>query len=289
MVTASRLNADRLGARDAFQDAAHIPKLTHTESGKLATVELEQFLALVESLSDEDWGKPTVCTLWSVKDILAHQAGACAGHANWYEFKRQYLHNPYMRTQAVRVDGINKRQVEDRAARTSSDLIAELRQVGPRAIATRQWLPVFLRALRIPIRSPMKRLTRVDYLTDILYPRDMWMHRLDICRAAGREMIQTAEHDGRIVALIVRELADILMAVLDGASVVYDLGGTSGGTYRIGRSTQPAATIRMDVVDFNLLASSRLTAADVVSNGLASISGDIALSKRTLAYTTVMY
>jgi hypothetical protein len=47
----------------------------------------------------------------------------------------------------------------------------------------------------------------LDYLIDLIYTRDMWMHRLDICRATGREMVQTPQHDGRITTLVVRDLA----------------------------------------------------------------------------------
>lgn len=31
-----------------------------------------ELIALLKSLSDEDWQKPTVCVGWSVKDIAAH-------------------------------------------------------------------------------------------------------------------------------------------------------------------------------------------------------------------------
>jgi hypothetical protein len=66
-----------------------IPPLPHSEAVAMARLELERFLALVISLSDDDWEKPTVCPLWNVKQILAHVTGAAASHASWSEFKRQ--------------------------------------------------------------------------------------------------------------------------------------------------------------------------------------------------------
>ena len=49
----------------------------------------ERFLALVTSLSEDEWEKPTACPLWNVRQILAHVTGAAASYARWSEFKRQ--------------------------------------------------------------------------------------------------------------------------------------------------------------------------------------------------------
>src|SRR5712671_5886310 len=91
-------------------------------------------------------------------------------------------------------DALNQIQVDDRGAATPADLLAELREVGPRAIATRKRLPAIVRAMRLPL--PLLGVVPLGYLTDLIYTRDMWMHRLDICRVTGREMVQTPRHDG---------------------------------------------------------------------------------------------
>ena len=75
-------------------DASHIPALDHAEAGRMAREELDRFLTLVESLSGEDWEQRTDCTEWTVRDILAHQAGAYAGGASFAEFRRQYSARP---------------------------------------------------------------------------------------------------------------------------------------------------------------------------------------------------
>ncbi len=191
------------------------------------------------------------------------------------EFKRQYsplAQRPYRRAGLSSLDALNQIQVDDRAQASPAELMAELRTVGPRAIATRQRLPAILRALRQPF--PVIGLARLDYLTDLIYPRDMWMHRLDICRATGREMVQTAEHDGRIVALVVRDLGRKLARGLKRGAVVYELTGAAGGAWRIGAGAAPAATIRMNALDFNLLASGRLTPRDARARPDTAVSGD---------------
>ena len=84
----------------------------------MATEELERTLALVDNLESEDWSQPTACTLWEVRDMVSHMAGANAQHASWAEVRRQSLQNPYIREADLPIDGINRRQVEDRAEAT---------------------------------------------------------------------------------------------------------------------------------------------------------------------------
>ena len=145
--------------------------------------------------------------------MAAHLAGACAGHASWAEFKRQNIQNPYLPEAEMKIDGINQRQVEDRAEATPNDLIAELREVGPKAIRTRQRLPGLLRAIPVPFGPPLGTVP-IGYMTDLIYVRDMWMHRVDICQATGREMALTPDHDGRIIALVMRDLGKRLQAFI---------------------------------------------------------------------------
>src|SRR5713226_4868040 len=221
MQTASNArNADSV-VRPTLAQARAIPPLSHREAMGMARLELERFLALVTSLSDDDWEKPSACPRWNVRQILAHVTGAAASYARWPEFKRQNslkVQRPYRASGLSFLDSLNQIQVNDRASATPAALIDELQTVGPRAIATRARLPVLLRALRVPL--PALGIVPIGYLTDLIYTRDMWMHRLDICRATGREMIQTSHHDGRITALVVRDLARKLTAKLAGQAVV---------------------------------------------------------------------
>ena len=275
-------------ARPALAHARTIQPLTHSEAIAMARLELDRFLALVTTLSDDDWEKPTACTLWNVQQILAHVTGAAASYARWAEFKRQgnpKIQQPYRASGLSILDSINKIQVDDRASATPAELIEELRTVGPRAITTRERLPGLLRAIRVPL--PALGIVPIGYLTDLIYTRDMWMHRLDLCRATQREMVMTPEHDGRIVALVVRDLAKKLSAKLRITSIVYHLSGNAGGTWQLGANVPPSATIHLDVLDFNLIASGRLTPEEALSR--ASIEGDSALAREALKYTNVPY
>jgi uncharacterized protein (TIGR03083 family) len=272
------------------RDATQISALGHEEATALAYAEFARFLALVEDLPADAWGRPTACSLWDVRQVVAHVAGAAAGYARWREFGRQYglwAQRPYRRAGRSYLDALNQIQVDDRAGASPGDLIAELEAVVPRAIITRRRLPATLRALRLPL--PALGLVRIDYLTDLIYTRDMWMHRLDLCRAAGRTMALTTAHDGRIIALVVHDLAQQLARSPGGDTVIYELTGTAGGTWRLGGSTAPAATIRMDALDFNLLASGRITPAEAQMLPATEIRGDPTVAVWALENTSVVY
>ena len=266
--------------------ARDIPGLGHREAGELARTELARFIALAETLSDDDWSRPTMCTAWSVRDILAHQAGAYASFASWAEFRRQVLNNPYARQEKQSVDGINRRQLEDRQGRPPAVLLDELREVGPRGIATRQKLPGFLRAIPFPFGPPLGTVP-FGYLTDNIYVRDTWMHRGDYCVATGRAMEMAAAHDGRITALVVRDLEKILRLATRDRGFVLEVGGPAGGVWQIG--PRPAATIAMDALDFHILASDRAGAEQMAAAGKASFSGDADFGRKMLELISVPY
>jgi hypothetical protein len=98
------------------------------------------------------------------------------------------------------------------------------------------------------------------YLVDRVVTRDVWMHRVDIARAAGAELVLTAEHDGRLVADM----------VADGAGThadpfVLELGGPAGGTYLRGDTATP---VRVDAVEFIRIVSGRARRAGVLAHPL---------------------
>ena len=270
----------------SVQEARNIPKLGHTEARRLATDELERMLALLESLSAEDWQRPTACTLWNVSEVVAHLAGAFAGYASWAEFKRQYFKNPYTSEAAAKIDGVNQRQVEDRAGASPAALLAELREVGPRAIHTRHRLPWLLRVLRVPSGPPLG-ITPIGYITDLIYTRDMWMHRLEISRASRREMTLTAAHDGRVIELVMRDLGRMLRRRLGQRNIRVELTGPARGVFDFGSSSDPSVTIQMDALAFNWLASGRISPDEIMSEVL--VAGDTEQAQWFLEHAGVPY
>jgi hypothetical protein len=87
---------------------------------------------------------------------------------------------------------------------------------------------------------------------DIILTRDTWMHRVDIARATERPLELTAEHDGKIVADVVREWAD-----RHGRPFQMRLTGPAGGVYVGAGSADSAERVELDAVDFCRIVSGR--------------------------------
>jgi len=91
----------------------------------------------------------------------------------------------------------------------------------------------------------------LGYLFHRVLTRDPWMHRVDICRAAGRRIFLVSEHDGRIVADAVAD-----WSTRHGRPFTLELTGPAGGRVSAGRG---GAGLRMDAVEFWRTLSGRAT------------------------------
>jgi uncharacterized protein (TIGR03083 family) len=271
-----------ISSTPTFFDAISIPYVSADEAHRLLQTELTRFLALVDDLGTGDWDKPTACTEWSVRDMLAHQAGGYANGTSYKEMFRQFSKKP--KPGQLPEDAANEFQLLERADKSPAELIAELRQVGP--IAAQNWAYRFRFAKLVTIPHPVAGKFSIRHLMLVVHSRDTWMHRLDICRATGREFEQTREHDGRIAELVMLDVADTLARKFDGPALVYELTGIAGGTWKIGKG-EPVATIRMDVLEFNIFASGRYTYEE--ARPMATITGDVTAAEDALENILVVY
>ena len=83
-----------------------------------AAVEYERLVGLLGGLDAEDWSRPTDCTEWDVRAMVAHLVGAAEGNARIREAVRQAVVGRRRFRRDVLVDSINMVQIEDRAGRT---------------------------------------------------------------------------------------------------------------------------------------------------------------------------
>src|SRR5512132_2359596 len=88
-------------------------------------------------------------------------------------------------------------------------------------------MPRAIRALPV-LRLAPHLWKPIGYLYDMGFTRDVWMHRVDISRAIGRNFHATSEHDGRIVADIIAEWATTQLIPSLSNSPVPPAGHTSG-------------------------------------------------------------
>jgi hypothetical protein len=84
----------------------------------------------------------------------------------------------------------------------------------------------------------------VAYLLDVIFNRDLWMHRIDLARATGRPSV-LGGHDQHIVAQVIHDLARGWST----ASVALELTGRAGGSWLLGVG-DPVAVVRADAVAY---------------------------------------
>ena len=113
------------------------------------------------------------------------------------------------------------------------------------------------------------------------------MHRHDIALATGREMVVAPEHDGRIQALVIRDLERKMKGQLQCRTIDLMLTGEAGGAFRFGSGRQADAVIEMDTASLNRLASGRLPAEGALDQAI--IEGDQAIATWFLNQTDIPY
>lgn len=96
----------------------------------------------------------------------------------------------------------------------------------------------------------------VGELLDVVLTRDVWLHRIDICRAAGRPPEPDAAFDGRVVADVVA-----YWAARHGRPAQLHLGGPAGGHHAQGAA---GPVLDLDAVEFCRVLSGRADAAGLL-------------------------
>lgn len=267
-----------------FVDPISIPNVSRAETREISHTEIQRCINMLEQLSGDDWEQPTDCDEWTVKDMVAHLSGACAGMSRWSEFRLQYISNPYKQQGEDIIHGINRCQVQERKETPPEELIAELREYGPKAVNMRQRIPFFIREIRAPM--PPLGVVPIRYLLDIIYPRDEWMHRADICRATRKHMELTEAHDGRILDLVAIDIARKMKNNLKG-TIELTLTGDINRRYRFSTQSEPSTLITIDILEFNRRASNRSTVSDAMQ--VSQIAGDSDLAQWFFANCEVEY
>jgi len=257
-------------------DARAIPTLSRSEWTTLAATELQAFLSLLDQLEPGDWERPTACTRWNVRDVVAHQAGHIqmgAGLRGFFAQASPLANRGYRRSGMNQLDALNQAEVERRRELPIEEVIAELREGTPRSIQSRGRMPWLSRQVRIPV-APTGLMT-LDRLLKEIFPRDMWIHRLDIADATGKPFAQTAAHDGLLVRRTVADVSAFLPAHAEGFAVTLTLNGPAGGAWKLSRGNRPV-NVEMGVADFMRLSSGRLSAAQAATRATVDVPPDVA-------------
>ena len=217
------------------------PALDRETAYRLAATEYERFLAVLRDQGPGDWSRPTECTAWDVRTMAAHVLGMTEMAASVRETARQ---NRLAGKAGGGIDALTALQVREHAHLDGDAIVADLEAAAPRALRGRRRLSRVAGRVKLPeeqVVGAEREWWRIGFLLDVILTRDVWMHRVDISRATGRDVQLTPDHDGVLVADVVAEWAQ-----------------RHGRPYRL-RLTGPAGgeEIELDAVEFCRVLSGR--------------------------------
>jgi uncharacterized protein (TIGR03083 family) len=239
-------------------DIAAVPPLGHREAMRRAETEFARTLDLLGRLSPNEWGRPTVCERWDVRALASHVLGMAEAQASLRQFAHDFR-AAHRRTGGPMIDAMTATQVHERADMTPAQIVDRLGEVAVRAVRARRRTPALARwAVRLRQDPPFQtERWQYGYLVDTIFTRDTWMHRLDISRATGRDMVLTADHDGRLIADVVAEWAR-----RHGQPFTLTLTGPAGGTWKTG---DDGKHLELDGSDFAWTLSGRQPATGLLA------------------------
>lgn len=244
-------------------DVTAMAALGHNEAMDLAESEWDRVLVLVDSLGSDDWSRQTDCPQWDVKAMLGHMLGMLELQADPTDRARQISAAAEVagRTGCLRLDALTAQQVKEHETLTPNDLRRALHAAAPRGLAARRATTAEQRSMPYLPELPGEGAWTVGYLFDVIHTRDPWIHRVDICRATGREMVRTAEHDGRLVADVVAD-----WAARHGEPFTLTLTGPAGGLFSSGEGGDH---LELDAVEFCRVLSGRAQGSGLLATHVA--------------------
>jgi uncharacterized protein (TIGR03083 family) len=232
------------------------PPVTFAQAIDLAEMEHRRFHAVLQSLGERDWTRPTDCDPWTVRDIAGHVLGSMQVNASvwsalwaWERATRAAWRNktdPLTESTAAQVNAF--------ANLAPGHVATTFETLAARNVRGRRRVPALVRRAPITVNGTRYSL---GYITGIVLTRDVWMHRIDLCRATGHEIVLTAEHDGSIIRDVVGDWAR-----RHGQAFALELDGPAGGTWAKGTN---APNLHLDAVEFCRILSGRGTAAGLLT------------------------
>jgi uncharacterized protein (TIGR03083 family) len=148
------------------------PMIERPTAMRLAETEYRRVTDAVDAFHSEDWARPTDCTEWDVRQVVAHIAGMATFISTPLEMVRQ-MRAAKARQQPgqVAIDAQTALQVEERQHLDPQELRAELHRTGPRAARTRRRMPGFIRRRRLPEKQIINGASEtwsLGYVTDVV-------------------------------------------------------------------------------------------------------------------------
>jgi uncharacterized protein (TIGR03083 family) len=246
---------------------------------------------LGRSLREDEWGLPTACPGWSVKDQVAHLAGLEASLLGRVDPPHELPTDPpHVRNDLGRLMEL---QVDLRRARAPSVLLAELREVAAERLDQLRRLVAGGGDPDVPApgggRGPLSRVLATRVV-------DVYTHEQDVRRAVGRP--------GHTTGPVAEHVRDQLLSAL-GWVLARKVGAGEGTTVHLALTGPLATTVEVAVEDgrgrvaapgvgaptagarltfgaFLALGTGRVHSAAALATGEVELWGEVALGRRFL-------
>ncbi|MBB5158192.1 maleylpyruvate isomerase family mycothiol-dependent enzyme [Saccharopolyspora phatthalungensis] len=223
--------------------AHDVARTEHDHAAALLRPEVEAMRTVLAGLSDQEWLAPTECPRWAVREVVSHVLGNAEVTLAPDLMALRLRDGATRYPQLMRLDAMNEMAVDAWRDRQPRELLAEFTPLWRRVVETLPGLGESVRAQLFDSGYPGAPPVSLGYVVDVILARDMWMHRVDICRATGRALMPH-EHDRGVVEQVLRDLDD----VWGGPAFVLELTGAVAGDWQIGTGV-PVATVQGDAVD----------------------------------------
>jgi uncharacterized protein (TIGR03083 family) len=174
---------------ESFVAAGRLPQTDPHQAAGIGQAEGGATLALLRALGDGDWRRPTDCTEWDVRALVAHLVAQCEDSIRLGTLLRRELVGRRRYPGRTAVDAHMAVGVDDHRKASGPELVERFALLWPRAVRARRRRPGFLRRLKINSGIPGQPRWPVAYLLDVILNRDLWMHRVDLSRATGRPLV----------------------------------------------------------------------------------------------------
>ncbi len=183
-----------------------VPGLNGVPAREAAEASYRALVEQLKQLDPAEWDAQTECDRWSVHDVVAHIIG-------WMEATRSLKETRHLVRSGWRrrkelgniLDAANEQQVEDRRSHSPEQLIARIEELAPGLVRFRARGGAIGRG--IPIYDPVVvKASNLGYMLNVIFTRDILMHRIDIARATGRGF-ELEDADRPVMADVIKDWA----------------------------------------------------------------------------------
>jgi uncharacterized protein (TIGR03083 family) len=252
--------------------AAEIAPTERARARALLRAEVETWTRLLATLHPDEWDAPTVCDRWRVRDIVGHLIGHAEEIARPWRYPIRDFRGRRTYPELAALDAHMEVQVDDHRALDTDELQRAYSNDWTRALRALKRMPGFMRERSVSTGMEQLPKLKLGELADIIYLRDNWMHRDDVCDATSRPTAPQP-HDEEVVAQVLRDLD---RQFWKGPGVVIELSGCVNVAWRIGPDPV-VATVHADALHFMRLLAGRARTVEIAcTEGDATVPGALA-------------